>query len=68
MKQNKVQKGKLLRVIGLYLICLLAAFLTWIAVMYAEEKKGEDSLPEPTTETVSFAAYEEYGATPFLTV
>ena len=30
-----------MQVIGLYLLCLLAAFFTWIAVMYAEEKAAE---------------------------
>ena len=39
MNQKKPQqKSKLVQVIGLYLLCLLAAFCTWIAVMYAEEK------------------------------
>ena len=39
MNQKKPQrKTRLVQVIGLYILCLLAAFCTWMAVMYAEDK------------------------------
>ena len=63
MKQKKAQRCKLLRIIGLYLICLLAAFLTWIAVMYAEEKNAKEDLDAPSEGAGSYAAVEiENGA------
>ncbi len=57
MKKNKGQSGKLWRLIGLYLLCLLAAFLTWIAVMYTEEKSAAE--PEKEEEVISLYFYDD---------
>lgn len=60
MNQKKPQhKRRLVHTIGLYILCLLAAFCTWIAVMYAEEqaeKSGEAA--EPAAQTLCLPADE----------
>ncbi len=44
MNQKKPQrKTRLVQVIGLYILCLLAAFCTWMAVMYAEDKAQKEA-------------------------
>jgi hypothetical protein len=45
-------------VIGLYLLCLLAAVCTWLAVMYEEQKNADKAVAEKT-ETVYLSEEEE---------
>ena len=45
-KKKKTKKTNPVRVIAVYFLCLLAAFCTWLGVMYAEQsgeegKKGQ---------------------------
>ncbi|MBO5754458.1 MAG: hypothetical protein J6W28_06600 [Clostridia bacterium] len=60
MNQNKkTKKTRLVQVIGLYLLCLLAAVCTWLAVMYEEQKNADKAVAEKTAETVYLSEEEE---------